>query len=143
MLFIFASLQLLSAMDCTFQTAFEKGAQDVATGSFGSNIDRFCNFASAEDRLNFPKAYELGRQYGPTLKKGEITRIPNDQAELDALLKDAKLSLTTKEIVDRISTAPKGATVDNPDIKNLTKRIETLEEENKKLSEKLKDEGQR
>ena len=140
MLFVFA-FHLVSAMDCTFETAFQKGQEDIEAGSFGANVDRFCQFASDEARNQFPKFYELGRQFGPTLKKAEIRNTPKDQNELDALLKEAKLAISTKELMDRISKSEKTSKSENPDIQDLTKRIDALEAENKRLQEKISEES--
>lgn len=139
------AFQIISSLDCNFETAFQKGQQDVEQGSFGANVDRFCSFATDEARKNFPKYYELGRQHGPMLKKAGVFSVPTNQVELDALLKDANLSMTTKEIVDRISKTQANAAPSpgKEEIQNLTKRIESLEEENRKLSERLGETGTR
>src|SRR5665213_1607248 len=127
------AFQIIAAPDCNFQTAFEKGAQDIELGSYGANIDRFCAYETAEPRENFSKNYELGRQYGPRLKKAEITRTPTDQIELDLLLREARLALSTKETAEKISNTSKN----NPqDIQNFSKKIEILKPVDQKLSQK-------
>ncbi len=133
---ILFSVSLIQSVDCDFESAFEKGANDSQIGSFGANLDRYCRYATAEQKVEFPRFYELGRQSGPILKRAGITRTPKSETELEGLLKEARAEISTQEAIKKIAESQNTST-NNVDFKSLQKRIDALEQENKRLTEQL------
>lgn len=136
MLLLSLSFLLTAALDCDFASAFEKGVTDVETGSFGANLDRYCRWATAAQKKDFLENYQLGRDQGPLLKKAGIKKIPQSTEELDQFLKQARAYVATQEAIEKLRST-NSAAASPPEIQEILKRLENLEQENKKLTEAL------